>query len=380
MNDQKNKGEERSACKTIIMIWIGFIMLLTIIMFVVVTIDRCSFHNKVYKNASFAILKEKLKVDSVHLYNSRVQQSIQVSLKNSEIDSLANMVNPKDSILASFYISGSNKTDCKEGRSLIELMEKSEGLLGSNGLTYLVTLIVALMASLLLYRVEDMEKLRAYNESYIDIIKTRLPEMEKSQETNKILQGELQQFSKEQKRKAEELKVAVDSLNGEASVMKNEVVNLRNESGIIKESYEKSMRKISSDYEKITKFNRLLALNESIYNLSIMIGNVVSTFSHTRGNKKKDAIALEIGNLCSRLSLFCDQITDLLRDSEQRLDYLTKEEHYILASYIDDALSGLNKSMKCIKDLKNDTLLSIINEKIIIVEDIKGKIDSMRIE
>lgn len=334
MDDQMNKRKEKSCINKFITAWIWFILALTLILFLIVTFDRCSFHNRVYEVASVDVVKEKLReipIDSLRVYKVNTSQNSNHNRRCSAIDTAFESTNTKDSTFVTVYISKSNKDSYSNDVSLLELMKKSDVFLGSNSLTYLVTLIVALLASLLLYRVEG------------DEIK--------------------KESIRETKREADALKKDVDNLNAEAEQLKDELKT--------------SIQNNCSTYEHFTRFNRLLTLNKSIYNLSIIIGNVVMSLSLSKNDDENDAIALEVGNLCSRLSLFCDQINDLLNDCEQRLDYLTRDEHYILSSYLDDMLSGLKKSMKCIKDLNNDTLLSIVNKNFLNIKDVKNVIDSL---
>ena len=51
--------------------------------------------------------------------------------------------------------------------SLLDVLSKSDGLINTNGLTYCVTLIVTLLASLLLYRIETMDKLVEENRALV---------------------------------------------------------------------------------------------------------------------------------------------------------------------------------------------------------------------
>ena len=63
-----------------------------------------------------------------------------------------------DTLKANVLIEGYSTND------LLRAYETSSGLLSANGLTYIVTLIVALLATLLLYRIEEVEHLSRKNE------------------------------------------------------------------------------------------------------------------------------------------------------------------------------------------------------------------------
>ena len=84
----------------------------------------------------------------------------------------------EDTVLCHFAdtlnaVSNPSGIEVQTGISALELLkayESSAGLLTSNGLTYLVTLIVALLATLLLYRIQEVESLVRKNKRLEDEI------------------------------------------------------------------------------------------------------------------------------------------------------------------------------------------------------------------
>ena len=109
---------------------IGVIFVFILGMFVIEIIDRREFHDQILKNAAIEVEMLKNGHSSV------------------KIDSCV-------------CAADSSKTDSQNNNlSVLDIMKESDGLLGANGLTYIVTLIVALLASLLLFREGEVNNLK----------------------------------------------------------------------------------------------------------------------------------------------------------------------------------------------------------------------------
>lgn len=188
--------------------------------------------------------------------------------------------------------------------SLLDIMSKSDRLMSANGLTFCVTLIISLLATLVVIKIETNEK-------------------------------------------------------------------------VIKETIEKE---ISSRYINTSKFNHLLARIESVYNLSIIIGNVAILLRLNGNEGENDIISTNIGNLCSRLSPICKEIDDRLTKKESKLNLISKEEKGILNMYLEDTLGELERSVSLAEHINNTDLCAIIKKVIQSVEDIKEAIDAIELK
>lgn len=184
------------------------------------------------------------------------------------------------------------------GVSLLDIISKSDGLMSANGLTFCVTLIISLLATLVVIKIETNEK-------------------------------------------------------------------------VIRETIEKE---IASRYINTSKFNHLLARIESVYNLSIIIGNVAIILRQDGNNGENDTISTNIGNLCSRLSPICKEIDDRLTKRESRLDIISREEKGILNMYLEDTLGELKRCLSFAEHINSTDLCIIINNVIQDVENIKESI------
>lgn len=288
----------------------GLIGCLIAIMLVVVVSDRCKFHHRVYEAAYQSAFTMKCKCQQ----RDFVADSSKVSIDSSAI------------IISHPGHSGDEST-------LLDALSKSDGLLSANGLTYLVTLIVALLASLLLTKIDAMEKAIESNKK----LKENISKLEEkvSQSLAKI---------EEQEKNFSEFKV-----------------------------------KIESYYKNITNYDHILNRIASAFNLSVMISNVTTSLSIQREPEENRRIAKEAGVLCSRLSLICEQIDTKI------LDYLTTDEKSILNAYLEDALSALysckGSAKKINEYLENiiEHLVNIIDDAIVSINAIKDGVDNVEV-
>lgn len=301
---EKEKGNKESCWYKFIKGWIWLILALTITMFIIVTIDRCTFHNVVYKKAKTEVIKEMT--------------------KGIPVDSLCYSA---DSSVITICI---HDTDIAENNftKQLEYLEKSDSLLSSNSLTYLVTLIVALLAALLLFRAEADET------------------------------------SKEK----------IHKLKREAQKLEKDLSNLKKTSEDEIRQLNITGMELTSYYNHVKSYNYFLTPVESIYFLSIMISNATSTLSPSKSDKENENIVNEVGgSLCSRLDLICDSIKD------SKIDYLTTDENNILKTYLDDGRSALKRSRGSVNSINYESLKTLINNNLNSVKNIIEMIDNVEI-
>lgn len=258
--------------------------------------DRCRFHEQVKETA----IKE-----TRHRYHTISKDTSIVELDSINRNTKSSSVTNKQiSISNNIFNNSSNSQLEPKVEISLDILTKSDALLNANGLTFCVTLIVSLLASLIAIKFETNEQ--------------------KMRET-------------------------------------------------IEEN-------IASRYINTGKFDRLLIRIESAYNVTIFIGNMSMMLSKTFFNNTNDSILENIGNLCSRLSLICNDIDIRLSKRESRLDFLTKDENKLLNMYLEDALEELKRSMSRVQSIDNDALCSIIGKILYKLEDIKYQIDAIEVK
>lgn len=149
---------------------IAIFIILFIIFFVscVAIIDRSSFHQNVI-NA--AIDEAKKKGNAIEFDSTNLSTVSVITNKDSVPDKTDNKdYTPKNVNYITSEQKSSSLEELKD--SLLDILSKSDGLLNSNALTFCVTLIVALLASLLLFRIEKMDKLVERNRHLVENYKT----------------------------------------------------------------------------------------------------------------------------------------------------------------------------------------------------------------
>lgn len=302
----------------------GMIACLIIIMLGVVVCDRHEFHNRVYEAAYQSAFTMKCQQCNSVAGSSRV--SIDSTIVN---------------------ISNSNQP--VGDNTILDALSKSDSLLSANGLTYLVTLIVALLASLLLTKIEAMEKaVSAYKD-----LKDKLDEaMKQINESTKSL-SEI----KKQQEVINKFRTQISQSLDEIRKQQKEISNFEGE--------------IGAYYKKTTNYDHILNRIASAFNMSIMISNVTTSLSEQNSNEENRRIATEAGVLCSRLSHICDQIYIKV------LTYLTTDEKDILDTYLDDTLNGLDYSLRRAKSIKIEPLSNRIEGNIGLVKEIKEMVDDI---
>lgn len=322
--------------------WMTKVMLVsTIIFFVIVTFDRCTFHNEVYKEAKAEVIKEMV--------------------QGIPIDSLSYS---SDSSIIRICVSDKFNFSEDNYQKQLDILTKSDSLLSANSLTYLVTLIVALLASILLNNIDKMEKaIKAAETSERNMEETTKDAKDLNEKINS-LKSELTHSldnNKEQGEKLEELEMKLEESLQVSEEQSNRHKQLENKTELY--------------YKHINIFDYILNQIACIFNLSIMISNATSTLSPSKSNEENEIIAKEVaGSLCSRLELICDN-----NIKGYTIDYLTTDEKNIIITYLDDAHSALKRSHKSANSIKKEKLKARISNNINSVNSIIKMIDSVEI-
>lgn len=298
-----------------------FVLLLIVVMTSVVICDRYNFHKNIIRTANYCIeliINEQSKKVTDHNPKCNADSNLCISKEFQQFDnSLDLKYNHNKQII--------DKYDYN--KELLEVLEKSDGLLSANGLTFLATLIVALLATLLFYRLDAMEKLASDTTT----------------------------MNKEIKDKHDIIDKAIKGIG----VFNN---------------------KINTYYNHTVKYDYLQIRIESIYNLSIIIGNVVMALSPDNLKEKNESILEQVGVLCHRLTKMCRQIEIQLHDPKNRLGFVTQEEKNILYTYIEDSLGELEGNKTTAKQINNTKLNNLIQNQIDRVNNIKEILNDVEIQ
>lgn len=331
----------------------ALILVFIFFMLVVVVCDRYTFHNLVYNKAATeaAILKEPKDSCSFclckhHIDSIAKSQLIRSSAEVANINNNCETVNIKSK-------SDSSREIIEKVSSLFGLMKDVDGLISANGITFLISLIVALLIALVTDKLNVIEKLTAE-------VNNKEEQAKKVFENNDKLQKEVQQTLKDTETKIEK------ALGSNVELQKK-----------VQKSLKDAEIKTAKLYNHLANYDRLLVKVESLFNLSITIGNVTKVILQTSVDNLeiKESLSTEIGILCSRLSLLCEPIEDILNGRNRRIDHLSEDEKNILLTYLEDAKNELEKSRKAIKD--NPNLYKIIGGNKRIVENIYGMIETL---
>ncbi|MBO7111140.1 MAG: hypothetical protein J6W18_04245 [Bacteroidaceae bacterium] len=296
-------------------------LFLIVVMTFFVVRDRYNFHKNVIKTANYCI----------ELIFDEQLQKVTENNPECNADSIFCIKKGFQQIENSLDLKYNHNNPIKDkydyNKELLEVLEKSDGLLSANGLTFLTTMIVALLAALLLYRLDDMEKLSA---------------------ETKIMKNEI-------KDKHDKIDKTVKGL-GDFNI------------------------KINSYYNHTVKYDYLQIRIESIYNLSIIMGNVVMALSPDNTSEFNESTLRQVGILCHRLSKMCRQIELQLHDPTNRLDFVTQEEKNILDTYIEDSLGELEGNRAIAKKINNPGLNNMMQNQINRVNDIREILNDVEIQ
>ena len=319
----RKSGEQR-----FVIYIIRTIIVLIFLMLIIVVHDRYVFHKQVYDSVISEINTQKkahadsIALDSLNrrgLFADTLSKSVQISASSSDARNHNEMsqtvnINNLDPI----------KQITGDITSTIDTLKDTDGLISANGITYLISLIVALLIALVSDRVIAMEnKMMEIHELKTNLMKydKEMPEMIKlNSETQKELQ--LIKFAS------------------------NHTIN----------------------------YNNILNRIESLYNHTILIDITLS--SAEVNDKTSDIIDL----LNSRINLIYDGIMNRFNDKKYSLEFVTSDEQNLLSTYIADALYCLNEDLKAVLKMNNDDLQNIIQDKIDIIEEIKDKVDAIEIQ
>jgi hypothetical protein len=330
------------------------ILVLIVLMLIVVVYDRYTFHKLVYNKAATeaAILKEPKDSCSFCLCKHHIDSIAKLQLIRSSAE-VANINNNNCETVNIKNKSDSSREIIEKVSSLFSLMKDVDGLISANGITFLISLIVALLIALVTDKLSVIEKLTAE-------VNNKEEQAKKVFENNDKLQKEVQQTLKDTEIKIEK------ALGSNVKLQKK-----------VQKSLKDAEIKTAKLYDHLANYDRLLVKVESLFNLSITIGNVTKVILQTSVDNLeiKESLSTEIGILCSRLSLLCDPIEDILNGRNRRIDHLSEDEKNILLTYLEDAKNELEKSRKAIKD--NPNLYKIIGGNRRIVENIYGMIETL---
>lgn len=272
-------------------IFVYLILIATFCIFSIQIYDRYMFHEQIKE---IAIKETKKRCNNaVKVTSDSVKKLSEKHMCKEFIEK-----NKQISIFNHIFNNSSDRNYDSDEVSLLDIMTKSDGLMSANGLTFCVTLIISLLATLVVIKLETNDK-------------------------------------------------------------------------VIKETIEKE---IASRYINTSKFNHLLARIESVYNLSIIIGNIAILLRQDGNEGENVIISTNIGNLCSRLSPICKEIDDRLTKRESRVNIISTEERKMLNMYLEDTLGELKRSLSFAEHINSSDLCIIIMKVIQDVEVIKDSI------
>lgn len=332
-----NKKDEKSCGQKIIKCLLGVIIALIALMLIVVVRDRCAFHKKVYDIAITEInVKKKAYTDSTALDSLNKRRAFADTISKSvHVNDPSSDSRNHDKISQTVNINNPDplRQNIEDVSSIIDTLKDTDGLISANGITYLISLIVALLIALVSDRVIAMEKLMADMRGLETILR--------GLETN--LRGKDVEHVKNMKKMEEQI---------------NEM--------------QKKQQLVMSYYNRTTNYNNLLNKIASLYNHIILIDITLSSAEITE--KTSEVILL----LNSRINIICDDIKDRFNNKKNSLDFITPEEKSNLFTYVDDALSCLKMNLKKLK--VDDILYKPIQDKMYLVEEIRDKIDAIEVQ
>lgn len=326
------------------------VIILIIGMSAIVVHDRIKFHNQIYKNAHICVksrnweqhqhkvhhlvINSVLNIDSLQKGNSNNCQST----TKYEIDLTPNYHNYDicNQDKTEYHIA--NHHNCIED-SKLKVLKDSDGLLNANGLTYLITLIVALLSALV---INSTDKVSKY---LLDIGTIR------------------------------------DRLEEKAKVLEDKARVLDDKTKVLEDKAKAIEGRANSYHKHITKYNHILTRIGSAYNLSTQIGNVMFSTHQAEKNETKEAILQQLGMLLYRLSKMCKETQVQLKVYDNILGNLTEEEKDIIYTYIEDSQNELDRIRDSAeKDLKSSKLSGMINNILYSINEIRETINSIKEE
>ena len=270
-------------------------------------------------------VKEAVEKDISNLSKPKEKQS----RNNQELDTSS--LNLKEIIINNIFNQEKRESIQESDSSYLDILEKSNGIIGASELTFFFTFIVAVLSIFFMYKNIELDNT-----------------VEKFKRINTALENKLKKIN-----------TSIENIN------KNIQMTI--------EAKQKSDDLLQQSIEKVKNkniFDNISNRIASVFNLSIMISNVTTLISD-QNNDNDMRIAKEAGVLCSRLSLICDQIDIKV------LTYLTTDEKDILITYLDDALNGLDHGVENAKSVTNELLRKRIEECIGLVKGIKEIVDDI---
>ena len=209
----------------------------------------------------------------------------------------------------------------------VKLKITRESLMNANTITFMVTLIVGLLASLLVYRIDKIEQLVNKNERLFEKI-------------NNL-------------------------------VSKN--VTLKKDNQNLKKKIDKAADDIN-DISKAVKFDIILTYIENILNTAYLMNNITHIVISQGLLDFK-----QVGHLCSRIDPIRHRIQETLNREELPFSKITLGKKDILNTYMDEILGILEETSSSIKNYKKtkSPIFNIIDTLKREMKDIKDKIDKM---
>ena len=199
-----------------------------------------------------------------------------------------------------------------------------ESLMNANTITFMVTLIVGLLASLLVYRIDKIEQLVKKNERLFKKIKGLVSENARIKRDNQNLKSEI-----------------------------NKTANDIN------------------DISKAVKFDVIPMYVENIHSTA----NLMNIITHIMISQHSSDFR-QIGYLCSRIELMIYRIHESLDREELSFSKVNLGKKDILNTYLDETLGILDEISSTIKKT-NSKIYNNIDTLYHQMKDIKDKIDKM---
>jgi hypothetical protein len=339
-----NKKDEKSCKQIIIQFLIGIIIALIALMLIVVVRDRCAFHKKVYDIAITEInVKKKAYADSSALDSLNKRRTFADTISKSvHVNEPSSDSRNHNEISQTVSINNSNpiKQITGDVSSIIDTLKDTDGLISANGITYLISLIVALLIALVSDRVIAMEK--------------RIADMRDLEANLRDLEANLR--------------------GKETNLRDLEAEHIENMKKMEEEINEmqKKLQQVMSFYSHTTNYNNLLNKIASLYNHIILIDITLSSAEITE--KTLEVILL----LNSRINIICDNIKDRVSNKKNSLGFITSDEKSNLFTYVEDALSCLKMNLNNLK--VNEVLYNTIQDKMYLVEEIRDKIGAIEVQ
>lgn len=278
------------------------IVFIVLILILIGTMTGCETYSRITYHQQ---VKEAAKTEACQIGKKECVSHLDTLFSNQKtVSKVEQQEQCSESSVNTLYINNNHQCghDCNHKESVLDVLEKSDGLLSANGLTYLVTLIVALLATLLLNQIDKVRDLLKENEKLVD-------------KATKLFD------------KAEE------------------------------------------NLAQTVNYDFLFSLIKSNYDLAMMIEN----FTMTSAPHNNQDVLRQIGMLRFRLNKNLSLINECQDNRNTRLESLTKEQHLMLANYLDDTIEALHRS-----ENQNENAKKLLRGSISETERIRDIVNELR--